>query len=79
MPRHATRLPSDLPRERVVRALQRLGFVLVREGARHSVYRAQDGSGRQTAIPRHSRIKRQLLQGILSGLRITEGEFMAQY
>ena len=73
------RLPSDLPRARALRTVRRLGFVLDREGSRHTVYKDPTNPRRLMSIPRHSRIKRDLLRGILSGVGITEEEFMARY
>ena len=73
------RLPSDLPRARVVRALNRLGFVLQREGGLHSIFRDPHDPSRLISLPRHSRIKRRLLRGILSGVGITESDFMSRY
>jgi predicted RNA binding protein YcfA (HicA-like mRNA interferase family) len=77
MPKQPKRLPSDLPRQKVLGAVKHLGFVLEREGQRHSIYKAADNPNRLMSIPRHSRMKRQLLQGILSGAGVTEEEFMA--
>jgi predicted RNA binding protein YcfA (HicA-like mRNA interferase family) len=79
MPKQPERLPSDLPRQKVLSAIKRLGFVLEREGQRHSIYKALDDPNRIMSIPRHSRIKRQLLRGILDGVGVTEEEFMARY
>lgn len=73
------RLPSDLPRAKVLRAVRRLGFVFHREGSRHTIYEDPTDPTRLLAIPRHSRIKRDLLRGILSGLGVTEEEFMQRY
>ena len=72
-------VPSDLPRARVCAALERLGFVLKREGAKHSVYAAPDRPDALLVLPRHSRIKRQLLRGILRQVDVSEAEFMAHY
>ncbi len=79
MPRPAKRLPSDLPRDRVLRAIKRLGFVLVRDSGDHSVYKHQDDADRLMVVPRHSRVKRQLLRNILSGAGVTEEQFMSAY
>lgn len=78
-PKQALRLPSDLPRERVLKALKRLGFVQDREGQKHTIFQHPDNPSLRLAIPRHSRIKRHLLQGILSGVGVTEADFMARY
>jgi predicted RNA binding protein YcfA (HicA-like mRNA interferase family) len=79
MPSPGKRLPSDLPRAKVLRALGRLGFALDREGGEHSIYKHADDPRRMMSIPRHARVKRQLLRGILSGAGVSEDEFMARY
>ena len=73
------RLPSDLPRIRVLSAVQRLGFVLDREGSRHSIFKDPDDPTRFISLPRHPQIKRALLRGILSGVGVSEEEFMDRY
>ena len=73
------RLPSDLPRAKVVSAIQRLGFVLAREGANHSIFKDPHDPNRLMSIPRHSRIKRGLLRSVLAGVGVSETEFMARY
>ncbi len=70
-------LPSDLPTPRVQRAFERLGFVFHREGGDHTVFRHPQGA--RVALPRHSRIKRTLLRGILRGVGLSEAEFMEHY
>ena len=79
MPKQPKQLPSDLPQQKVLSAVKRLGFVLDREGRKHSIYKDPSDPGRLMSIPRHSRVKRQLLQGILNGAGVTEEEFMARY
>lgn len=77
--RQPTRLPSDLPRTRVLRALVRMGFHCDREGDEHTVYRHPDRPDVRAAIPRHSRVDRYLLRGILRRAGVTEEEFMRHY
>jgi len=72
-------LPSDLPQAKVLAAVRRLGFAFDREGSRHTVYKDPADPKRLMSIPRHSRIKRPLLQGILAGAGVSEEEFMARY
>ena len=80
MPRKTRkRLPSDLPRARVLRAIEKLGFVLKREGSKHTIYVDPNDARRLLSIPRHSRIKRNLLRGVLSGVHISEENFMRHY
>jgi predicted RNA binding protein YcfA (HicA-like mRNA interferase family) len=63
----------------VLRAVKRLGFELGRDSGDHSVYKHIDDPDRFMVIPRHSRVKRHLLQSILSGAGVTEEQFMAAY
>ena len=73
------RLPSDLPTERVRRALERLGFAFHHEGSRHTIYRDPGDPTRFVSLPRHARVKRHLLRGILRGVGVSEAEFMERY
>ena len=79
MPKTPKRLPSDLPQRKVLTAVKRLGFDLDREGGKHSIYKDPDNPDRIMSIPRHSRIKKQLLQGILAGAGVSEEQFMDVY
>jgi len=73
------RLPSDLPRPKVLRAIRRMGFHFVREGADHTVFGDVRNPELTMSIPRHARINRNLLRGILRRAGVTEDEFMEQY
>lgn len=56
------RLPRDVSSERLVRFLLRQGWVLARQGARHSIL---SKAGVQVAVPRHTRLKTGTLAAIL--------------
>jgi len=73
------RLPSDLPQAKVLAAVRRLGFAFDREGSRHTVYKDPADPNRQIVLPRHSRIRKDLLHGILTGVGVSEEQFMAHY
>jgi len=73
------RLPSDLPVGRVRSALRRLGFEVAREGGRHTIFIDPTNRSRLVAVPRHSRVKRQLLLGELRRVGISEEQFVAVY
>jgi predicted RNA binding protein YcfA (HicA-like mRNA interferase family) len=79
MPKPPKRLPSDLPRAKVLAAVKRLGFALDREGSKHSVYKDSADPSQLMVILRHSQIKKHLLQAILAGAGVSEEDFMAQY
>jgi len=79
MPKRRTRLPSDLPTAQVHNALRRLGFRLQREGTKHSCFVDPDDRSRVLVIPRHSKVKKALLEGELRSAGISEADFMAQF
>jgi predicted RNA binding protein YcfA (HicA-like mRNA interferase family) len=65
-----TRLP-ELSHERIVRALKKAGFWILREG-KHTLM--TDGRN-LTVIPRHRVIKTKTLKSILEGAEITPERF----
>ncbi len=69
------RLPVLKPRE-VVRVLERMGFVEVRQRGSHKQYRHADG--RCTTVPFHSRrdVSPLLLRQILKDIRVTPEDFL---
>ena len=73
------RLPPDLPTGKVHNALKRLGFVLEREGSRHTIFADPEKPGRIISVPRHSRVKADLLRGQLKRIGISEKHFMEHY
>ena len=70
-----SRLPVLKPRE-VIRALERLGFVEVRQRGAHRQFRHPDGRG--TTVPFHSGrdIAPPLLRQIIKDIRVTLEEFL---
>ena len=68
------RLPVLKPRE-VVRVLEKLGFVEVRQRGSHKQYRHADG--RYTTVPFHGSrdVSPLLLRQIIKDIRITSEEF----
>ena len=71
------RLPVLKPRE-VVRVLEKLGFVKVRQRGSHKQYRHADG--RCTTVPFHSRrdVSPLLLRQILKDIRVTPEDFLRE-
>lgn len=67
-----TRLP-DLSQERIVRALGRAGFIVVRQGKHVSMYNRERNVVAVT--PRHNPVKRTTLARILKEIDITPEEF----
>jgi len=74
------KFPVDAPLERVLCALQRLGFTIVRRGNHISVVRANtDGSRTPLTIPGHRVIKGSTLRTALSLAAIPREDFLVAY
>ena len=69
-------LPVLKPRE-VIRVLERLGFVEIRQRGSHRQFRHSDG--RQTTVPDHGSrdISPILLRQIIKDIKLTTEEFVA--
>jgi predicted RNA binding protein YcfA (HicA-like mRNA interferase family) len=71
------KFPVDARKERVVRALERLGFRLVREGEHIAMIRDNpDGSRTPLTMPNHERIKSSTLRTICTQAGIPREEFL---
>jgi predicted RNA binding protein YcfA (HicA-like mRNA interferase family) len=74
------RFPVDVPRERVLKALERLGFQLVREGNHIAMIRENpDGTRTPLTMPNHRRIKGSTLRTILTQGGIPRDAFLSAY
>ena len=75
-----SKFPVDAPTREVVKALERLGFELVREGNHISMVRENpDGSRAPLTMPNHRTIKRSTLRTILTQSGISREEFLQAY
>ncbi len=74
------RFPVDVPLRKVMRALEALGFQVVREGNHIAMSRLNDeGTRMPSTMPNHRRIKSATLRRILKQSDITRDEFLKAY
>ncbi len=74
------KFPVDAPRGKVLRALGRLGFAVVREGEHISLARDNpDGTRTPLTMPGHRRIKASTLRTICTQAGIPREDFLKAY
>lgn len=74
------KFPVDAPLERAVRALQTLGFVVVRRGNHVSLVRTEaDGTRTPLTLPGHRTIKSSTLRTALTQAGISRESFQRAY
>ena len=74
------KFPRDAPRRRVIRALERLGFELIRHHEHiQMVRRSPDGSITPLTMPSHRTIKSSTLRTILTQADIPRERFLRAY
>ena len=74
------RFPVDAPKKRVVKALERLGFALVREAEHIAMVRDNpDGTRTPLTMPNHPRIKGSTLRTICTQAGISRSDFLDAY
>jgi len=75
-----TKFPRDAPKRKVIKALEALGFNIIREGNHISMSRINpDGSKTPLTLPNHKEIKSSTLLLILRQAGITREEFIEAF
>lgn len=75
-----TKFPADAPLRKVIRALERLGFKMVRKGIHIAMLRENpDGTQTPLTMPNHPTIKRSTLRTILTQSGISRGDFLKAF
>ena len=74
------KFPVDAPKQKIVKALETLGFRTVREKEHISMVRQNpDGSKTPLTMPNHPKIKASTLRTICTQSGITRDEFLKAY
>jgi predicted RNA binding protein YcfA (HicA-like mRNA interferase family) len=75
-----SQFPVDAPKARVVRALESLGFQIVRQREHIAMLRENpDGTRTPLTMPNHPTIKTSTLRTICTHARITRDDFLKAY
>jgi predicted RNA binding protein YcfA (HicA-like mRNA interferase family) len=75
-----TRFPRDAPKRKVIKALEALGFKVIREGNHISMSRINpDGSRTPLTLPNHNEIKGSTLLLIIRQAGIEREEFVEAF
>jgi predicted RNA binding protein YcfA (HicA-like mRNA interferase family) len=74
------KFPVDAPKGKVIKALERLGFHMVRKGNHIAMLRQnEDGTDTPLTMPNHRTIKSSTLHTILSQSGISRDDFLEAY
>jgi predicted RNA binding protein YcfA (HicA-like mRNA interferase family) len=74
------KFPVDPPKGRVIRALQQLGFTIVREREHIAMIRTNsDGTSTPLTLPNHATLKSSTLRTICTQSGISRNDFLRAY
>jgi len=74
------KFPADAPRQKVIKALELLGFRLIKEKEHISMERSNpDGTKTPLTMPNHPKIKSSTLRTICTQAGISRDDFLAAY
>ena len=75
-----TKFPVDVPKTKVIKVLQKLGFKLVREGNHIAMVRqSAEGTTTPLTMPNHNKIKASTLRTICTQAGIKREDFLKAY
>jgi predicted RNA binding protein YcfA (HicA-like mRNA interferase family) len=75
-----SKFPVDVPKQKLIRTLQMLGFRLVREREHISMVRENpDGTKTPLTMPNHPKLKASTLRTICTQAGITRDDFLQGY